>query len=112
MLPRSVRLKNPISFHKAFRYGKPFFFGNIGCRILFSHTSDLKIGFAVRKKMFRLAVQRNRARRILSEATLSALDSFPENAHLVIFFRSRPERIDLSDLKRDISGLVRIVSGK
>jgi len=34
------------------------------------------------------------------------MESFPEDAHMVVFFRGRPEAMRLEDIKRDIRGLV------
>lgn len=110
MLPRTLRLKNPLSFQKAFRFGKPFFFGNVGSRVLFRAGKGRKIGIVSAKKMFRLAVDRNRARRILSEAMLPVLDRFPEDAHIVVFFRSSPESIDILSVKDDMEGLIRTIA--
>lgn len=112
MLPRSSRLKNPLLFQKAFRYGKPFFFGDLGCRVVFNGGGNLKIGFIAAKKMFRRATERNYVRRLLSEAVFPHLGSFPEDAYLVVSFRSRPESFDLEKIRKDISGLVRIISAE
>jgi RNase P protein component len=59
--------------------------------------------------MFRKAVDRNRARRMLSEAVADAVLLFPENAQLVLFFRGRPERFELEVIKKDVRGLIRTI---
>ncbi|MEI7749741.1 MAG: ribonuclease P protein component [Candidatus Moraniibacteriota bacterium] len=110
MLPRPLRLKNTLLFQKAFRYGKPFFFGNIGARIVFRSGSGRKFGFIATKKMFRRAVDRNTVRRILSEAVFLIQDSFPEDASIVLFLRNRPEEIRFDVISDDIKGLVRGIS--
>jgi ribonuclease P protein component len=110
MLPGLLRLKNPLSFQKAFRYGKPFFFGNIGSRIVFQTGNGRKIGFVVAKKMFHHAVDRNRVKRIFSEATHPLSDAFPEDASIVLFLRKRPEAVELSGFQNDIRGLIRAIN--
>jgi ribonuclease P protein component len=106
MLSRALRLKNPLSFQKAFRFGKAFFFGNVGCRIFFSEKSGRKFGFVAAKKMFRLSVERNRARRLLSEVVAPVVALFPEDAHIVLFFRSKPERLEFEAVRSDLDGLI------
>ncbi|NTW89727.1 MAG: ribonuclease P protein component [Candidatus Moranbacteria bacterium] len=109
MLPSALRLKNPLSFQKAFRFGRAFFFGNVGCRIVFSAKSGRKFGFLSAKKMFRLSVERNRARRILSEAVAPVASSFPEDAHIVLFFRSKPEHLEMGAVRHDLDGLINAI---
>jgi len=110
MLPWSLRLKNPLLFQKAFRYGKPFFFGNIGVRIVFHSGSPRKFGFIAAKKMFRRAVDRNRVKRLLSEAIFPVRDIFPEDASIVLFLRNRPEILEFGIIRNDIEGLLRVVN--
>ncbi len=112
MLSQSLRLKNSLMFQKAFRFGKPFFFGNVGCRVLFHSGTGRKIGFITAKKMFHLAVERNRARRLLAEAISPLLSSFPEDVYIVVFFRGRPENMELSCVKSDMDGLVKVINAQ
>ncbi|NTW75340.1 MAG: ribonuclease P protein component [Candidatus Moranbacteria bacterium] len=109
MLRRTLRLKTPAVFQKAFRFGRAFFFGVVGCRVVFCTGGGRKFGFVAAKKMFKTAVERNHARRILSEAVYSITASFPENVHIVLFFRSRPENVPFKVIQKDIVGLANLV---
>ncbi|NTW46051.1 MAG: ribonuclease P protein component [Candidatus Moranbacteria bacterium] len=111
MVPRVYRLKNPLSVQKAFRYGKPFFFGNVSARILFNVDDTTKIACVSAKKTFRLATDRNRARRILSESIKPFLGGFPSNAYVVLSFKRKPEGgVGLVSTMNDIEGLVKAIN--
>lgn len=110
MLHRTLRLKDALSFQKAFRFGKPFEFGSVGCKVLFTTEKGLKIGIITPKKRFRLAVDRNRAKRLLSEAVAPVVGVFPENAFIVVFFRNNQKIADFASVQADMEGLVRVIS--
>ncbi len=96
-------------FQKAFRFGRAFFFGAVGCRVVVCDEGGRKFGCIAAKKMFKTAVERNHARRILSEAVYPIAASFPENVHIVLFFRSRPENMSLEVVQKDMAGLANLV---
>ena len=111
MLPKSSRLKNPELFQKAFRFGKPFFFGNVGCKIASSGESGKKIGFSLSKKLFPHAVDRNKAKRLLSEAVGLLWDDIPEGVFVVFFLRTREGFSEKEMISKDVSGLVSKLNG-
>lgn len=106
MLPKSLRLKNTELFQKAFRFGKPFFFGSVGCKVLFSQDMGKKIGFSLSKKMFPRAVDRNSAKRALADAAVFFLDDIPEGSFVVFFIRAREGIFQKETVMRDFSGLI------
>ena len=83
MLKKGFRLRKKEDFDRVFRSGKPLFFNEIGCRYLLSGSS-LRLGFSFSKKHLPLAVDRNRLRRVLSEAFFQLKNEWPESD--VIFF--------------------------
>lgn len=111
MLPKSSRLKKPELFQKAFRFGKPFFFGNVGCKILFSGGNGKKIGFSLSKKLFPHAVDRNRAKRLLSEAVGLSWNDIPEDVFMVFFLRGREGFSEKEKISKDVSGLISRLNG-
>ncbi len=106
MLKKSYRLKDRALFQKAFRFGKPFFFGNIGCKVFFDPTAKKKVGFALAKKILPLAVHRNAIKRLLSQEVVSSWDDIPPHAFVVFFLRKRPEPEGRDSLRSDFSGLI------
>lgn len=106
MLPKSLRLKQSELFQKAFRFGKPFFFGNIGCKVLFSHDIGKKVGFSLSKKIFPRAVDRNQAKRALSEIVEVFWDDMPQGLFVVFFLGANEKMFEKEGLRRDFSGLI------
>ena len=106
MLPKSLRLKNSELFQKAFRFGKPFFFGNIGCKVIFSKDTGKKVGFSLSKKIFPRAVDRNRAKRALSDVAALFWDDIPEGIFVVFFLRTHEGFLEKERLMKDFPGLI------
>lgn len=106
MLPKSLRLKNSELFQKAFRFGKPFFFGNIGCKVIFSQDIGKKVGFSLSKKLFPRAVDRNQAKRTLSDAAAFFWDDIPEGVFVVFFLRAHEGFLGKEIVMKDFSGLI------
>jgi ribonuclease P protein component len=104
MLKKGLRLRKKEDFNRIFRYSKLIFFNGIGCRYLFHNTkkvssqellnqSSLRVGFVFSKKHLPLATQRNRLRRVLSEAIFQLKYEWPENADIVFFTIKKPKNI-------------------
>jgi ribonuclease P protein component len=98
MLKKSLRLRGKEDFNRIFRYSKPIFFNEIGCRYLSRATREitpshnpLRVAFSFSKKHLPLAIQRNRLRRVLSEAIFQLKDEWPENVDIVFFVRKKPQ---------------------
>lgn len=103
MLKKSLRLRKKEDFNRIFHYSKPIFFNEIGCRYLSRATRKtapnhnfLRVGFSFSKKHFPLATQRNRLRRVLSEAISQLKNEWPENADIVFFTVKKPQNISVS----------------
>lgn len=108
MLKKSLRLRKKEDFNRIFRYSKPIFFNEIGCRYLPHNTKkvspkellnqpSLGVGFAFSKKHLPLAIQRNHLRRVLSEAIFQLKDEWPENADMVFFTIKKPKKISTKE---------------
>lgn len=94
MLKKGFRLRKKEDFDRVFRSGKPLFFNEIGCRYLVSGTS-LRLGFSFSKKHLPLAVDRNRLRRVLSEAFFQLKDEGPESGDIIFFTVRKPKKTDI-----------------
>ncbi|NTW13850.1 MAG: ribonuclease P protein component [Candidatus Moranbacteria bacterium] len=106
MLPKSLRLKENTAFQKVFRQGKPFFFNGLGCRVLGGY-GDMKIGFSISKKMYSRAVDRNRAKRLLSDAVYKHLHDIPTDTGLIFFLSKKPETLDNVNIEHGVTALIR-----
>jgi ribonuclease P protein component len=98
MLKKGLRLRKKEDISQVFRRGKLIFFNEIGCRYLFRATREivpnsnpLRVAFSFSKKHLPLAIQRNRLRRVLSEAIFQLKDEWPENVDIVFFARKKPQ---------------------
>jgi len=106
MLSKRFRLKDASLFQKAFRSGKPFFFGNIGCKALFLSGERAKIGFAVSKKLFPRAVDRNALKRMLSDSVYELYTTIPDGWQIV-FFLGKKAPLDKIEARKSISDIIR-----
>jgi ribonuclease P protein component len=85
MLKKGFRITKQGDFDRVFRSGKPVFFGEIGCRYAKNNLTHVRIGFSLSKKHLSLAVDRNRLRRVLSEAFATAEALWPSDTDIVFF---------------------------
>ena len=106
MLPKRGRLKNNAAFQEAFRRGKPFFFQGLGCRVLSGQERTL-VGFAVSKKAYPRAVDRNRAKRLLAEAVRKHAAKLPTDTWIVFTLSKPPESLTFPVFERMVSGILR-----
>lgn len=86
--PQRVRLLTPAQFDRTFKQGRRLHQGPLSAVTAANSVGHPRIGFALGKKFAKLAVQRNRLKRLLrerfrhSQEQLQAMD-------LVVFLRSR-----------------------
>lgn len=106
MLPKRLRLKDASLFQKAFRSGKPFFFGDISCKAIFLDGERVKIGFVVSKKLFPRAVERNKVKRMLADIIHDAYETIPIGWQLIFFLRRNID-LDRIESERSISEIIR-----
>lgn len=104
MLKKGLRLRKKEDFDRVFRSGKPLFFNEIGCRYLKNDTG-VRLGFSLSKKHVPLAVDRNRLRRVLSEAFFRLEAQWPAGADIVFFTVRKPKKIDMAASQAIISDL-------
>lgn len=86
MLKKNLRLKTIEDFERVFRQGKPLFFGALACKIAKNDLGHIRLGFSFGKKHIESAVERNRLRRILSEAVFLALPELKMPGVDIVFF--------------------------
>jgi len=63
MLKKAFRLRKKEDFAKVFRFGKPLFFKEYGCRYVKNSQENDRFGFSFGKKYLKKAISRNRLRR-------------------------------------------------
>lgn len=104
MLKKGFRLRKKEDFERVFRFGKPLFFSEIGCRYLVN-DKFLRLGFSFGKKHLPLAVDRNRLRRVLSEAFFEAKKEWPKSVDIVFFTVRKPKKVAIAEARKIINTL-------
>ena len=99
MLKKGLRLRKKEDFERVFRSSKPLFFNEIGCRYLAS-SSPLRLGFSLSKKYLPLAVERNRLRRVLSEAFFQLKEVWPKGGDIVYFAFKKPKKVSIETARQ------------
>lgn len=89
MLKKGFRLRKKEDFDNVFRFGKPLFFGEIGCKYL-ANKESLRLGFSLSKKHLANAVDRNRLKRRLTAAFGRLQAEWPA-ADIVFFTTKKPQ---------------------
>jgi len=106
MLPKRDRLAENRAFQDVFRRGKPFFFGPVGCKAC-SGKERTRIGFAISRKIYPRAVDRNLAKRLLATAVRTHVQELPLKTHIVFFLGKRPETLSFGTVDRAVSAILR-----
>ena len=106
MLPKRFRLKDASLFQKAFRSGKPFFFGDISCKAVFLGDGLTRVGFAVPKKLFPKAVDRNAVKRMIADSVRTSYEVIAGGWRIVCFIKKKT-KLDRLEVNRSISEIIR-----
>ena len=101
-LNRALRLRKSSEFQRVRQQGH-----SITSRLLIlawipNEVGRLRIGFVVSKRISKLAVERNRVKRLLSEAIRGHLSRLPTGCDIVLSARNHITTADLRALELDI----------
>lgn len=108
MLKKGFRLRKKEDFDKVFRFGKPLFFEEIGCRYL-KESPLLRLGFSLSKKYLPLAVDRNRLRRVLSQAFYERQEVWPKTGDMLFFLLTKPKEMTIERARKIVQNLFQII---
>ena len=106
MLPKLHRLRHEKDFAKLSVKGRPLYGLFCILRAWKSGSSPSKIGFVASGKMFKLAVQRNRARRRMREAFRPLLNTVPPGYDMTFIARPEVLKADFTELRASIVHLL------
>ncbi|HYL43457.1 MAG TPA: ribonuclease P protein component [Ktedonobacteraceae bacterium] len=106
-LNRALRLRKRSDFQRVRQQGR-----SITSRLLIlawvpNEVTTLRVGFVVSKRISKLAVKRNRIKRLLSEAIRPVLPEISGSWDIVLSARQAIVDADLSTLQHDIVTLLR-----
>lgn len=111
MLKKGFRLRKKEDFDRVFRFGKPLFFEEIGCKYLLEAHS-LRLGFSFSKKNLPLAVDRNRLRRVLSQAFYEYQAEWPKSGDILFFLVKKPKKLTISQARDIVERLFKAINKK
>jgi ribonuclease P protein component len=105
-LNRALRLRKSSEFQRVRQQGR-----SIASRLLIlawvpNEVGKLRVGFVVSKRISKLAVERNRVKRLLSEAIRHHLSELPSGWDIVLSARNNITVADLRALEEDIVNLL------
>ena len=110
MLPLKNRLRKKNDFGRVYKQGKAVFLKHLTLRYIRNNLSQARIGVLVSKNFSRKAVQRNKIKRILREATHKYLAFVKPNFDIVIscVHKNKPERkINFNEMKSQVEEILK-----
>jgi ribonuclease P protein component len=107
MLPKENRLARREDFSRVYEQGQYFRQGDVAIKFIRTKNSLLRIGFSVGKNYSKLAIRRNRARRILREAIRKRLPDMQSGSDIVVMLQAAPKnspknKAGLSEIEKDL----------
>lgn len=105
MLKKVNRLKKRYQFNYVYKQGSHFFGKTMILYTSSSKTKNIKVGFAVSKKIGH-AFKRNLIRRRLREVVYSEIPHLKQNCNIIIVARDSIENFSFADIKDDFKKLV------
>ena len=100
MLKKVNRLKKRYQFNYVYKQGSHFFGKTMTIYVTSSKTKNIKVGFAVSKKIG-YAFKRNLIRRRLREVVYSEIINLKQNYNLIVVAKDFIENFTFADIKKD-----------
>ena len=106
MLPKNVRLRNSKRIGEIFKQGRYSHGKLLLIKFLPNDKNSVRIAISVSAKLFPLAVQRNRIKRLIREAIKPHLANLSTTDILIIAKKSIENSPSLSDIEADLNHLL------
>lgn len=106
MLKKVNRLKKRYQFNYVYKQGSHFFGKTMTIFVSTSKTRNIKVGFAVSKKIGH-AFKRNLIRRRLREVVYSEIPNLKQNHNLIIVAKDCIENFSFAEIKNDFLYLIK-----
>ena len=107
MLPLKNRLKKGKDFQCVFDRGKLINSDLISVRFLTNRTDDKRVGFIVSKKVSKMAVLRNKIKRMLREIIRANMVRIKEGFDIIITAKSKISKVQPEEVDEDLKGLLK-----
>lgn len=106
MLPKENRLKKEKEFKAVFKGGRTLKGKSVFLKYLANGTDKTRIGFVVSKKISKLAVERNKAKRRMREIVRSKKDNIKEGLSIIIVSLPPIKGMTYGEIKEDLESLL------
>ncbi|MFZ3057584.1 MAG: ribonuclease P protein component [Minisyncoccales bacterium] len=106
MLPKENRLKKEKEFEAVFKGGRTIKGKSVFLRYLINGTDKTKVGFVVSKKISKLAVVRNKAKRRMRDIVRLKKDGLKEGLSIVIISLPSIVKLTYKEIKEDLENLL------
>ena len=106
MLPKENRLKKEKEFEAVFKGGRTIKGKSVFLRYLINGTDKTKVGFVVSKKISKLAVIRNKAKRRMRDIVRLKKDGLKEGLSIVIVSLPSISKMTYKEIKEDLENLL------
>jgi ribonuclease P protein component len=106
MLPKENRLKKEKEFEAVFKGGRTIKGKSVFLRYLINGTDKTKVGFVVSKKVSKLAVVRNKAKRRMRDIVRLKKDGLKEGLSIVIISLPSITKLKYKEIKEDLENLL------
>jgi ribonuclease P protein component len=106
MLPKENRLKKEKEFEAVFKGGRTLKGKSVFLRYLINGTDKTKVGFVVSKKISKLAVERNKAKRRMREIVRLRKNSLKDGLSIVIVSLPQIKGMTYQEIKEDLGNIL------
>jgi len=106
MLPKENRLKKEKEFEAVFKGGRTLRGKSVFLKYLINGTNETRIGFVVSKKISKLAVERNKAKRRMRDIVRLKKDSLKDGLSIVIVSLPLIKGMEYKEIKQDLENLL------
>ena len=106
MLPKENRLKKEKEFEAVFKGGRTLRGKSVFLKYLINGTDQTRVGFVVSKKISKLAVERNKAKRRMRNIVRLKKDNLKEGLSIVIISLPPIKGMAYKEIKEDLESLL------
>jgi ribonuclease P protein component len=106
MLPKENRLKKEKEFEAVFKGGRTLRGKSVFLKYLINGTDQTRIGFVVSKKISKLAVERNKAKRRMRDIVRLKKDNLKNGLSIVIISLPPIKGMEYKEIKQDLENLL------
>lgn len=106
MLPKENRLKREKEFEAVFKGGRTIRGKSVFLKYLINGTDKTRVGFVVSKKISKLAIERNKAKRRMRDIVRLKKENLKEGLSIVIVSLPSIKGMSYKEIKEDLEKLL------